>query len=147
MLLKEYLDKKKKEKIKQEKKRIIKKVAIGTFSGVAAGILGGILAAPKSGKETREDIKNKSIDVKNSTSAKVSEIKENIDTKTLDARQKIKGKAEEIKSKAQEAKIMVAEATEKFKNKKNKFSEEPVLENDKLAESSTDSPEEIVKED
>lgn len=35
-----------------------KKFAIGALIGVAAGFITGILTAPKSGKETREDIKN-----------------------------------------------------------------------------------------
>jgi gas vesicle protein len=34
-----------------------KKVLIGTAVGLAAGYVAGILTAPKSGKETREDIK------------------------------------------------------------------------------------------
>jgi gas vesicle protein len=35
-----------------------KKFAVGTMIAAAAGYLAGILTAPKSGKETREDIKN-----------------------------------------------------------------------------------------
>ncbi len=34
-----------------------KKIAIGTAIGLAAGYVTGILTAPKSGKETRQDIK------------------------------------------------------------------------------------------
>ncbi|MCA9337451.1 YtxH domain-containing protein [Candidatus Saccharibacteria bacterium] len=35
-----------------------KKLAIGALVGAAAGFVAGILTAPKSGKETRQDIKN-----------------------------------------------------------------------------------------
>jgi gas vesicle protein len=35
-----------------------KKLALGALVGVMAGFITGILTAPKSGKETREDIKN-----------------------------------------------------------------------------------------
>jgi gas vesicle protein len=37
-----------------------KKILVGTIIGVAAGYVAGLLTAPKSGKETREDIKNMS---------------------------------------------------------------------------------------
>lgn len=36
-----------------------KRLAVGTVVAAAAGYVAGILTAPKSGKETREDIKNK----------------------------------------------------------------------------------------
>ena len=38
--------------------KITKKVLIGTALGLAAGYVAGILTAPKSGKETRQDIKD-----------------------------------------------------------------------------------------
>jgi len=38
----------------------VKKFAIGTAVALAAGYVAGILTAPKSGKETRKDIKNNS---------------------------------------------------------------------------------------
>lgn len=41
------------------KKDTVKKFAIGTFFAAIAGYVAGILTAPKSGKETRQDIKNK----------------------------------------------------------------------------------------
>ena len=47
-------------KIKPEKIKKAKTAAAGVAAGVAAGAVGGILLAPKSGKETREDIKNAS---------------------------------------------------------------------------------------
>ncbi|HET7302020.1 MAG TPA: YtxH domain-containing protein [Candidatus Saccharimonadales bacterium] len=36
-----------------------KRIAMGTFIAAAAGYLAGILTAPKSGKETRQDLKDK----------------------------------------------------------------------------------------
>lgn len=44
---------------KQEKAGVAKKLAIGAAISAVLGYLAGILTAPKSGKETREDIKNK----------------------------------------------------------------------------------------
>ena len=43
----------------EKKSGIAGKVAIGTALAAAAGYVAGLLTAPKSGKETREDIKNK----------------------------------------------------------------------------------------
>lgn len=40
-------------------KSTTKKIAVGALVAGAAGYLAGILTAPKSGKETRKDIKNK----------------------------------------------------------------------------------------
>lgn len=40
------------------------KFALGALIGVAAGFVAGILTAPKSGKETRQDIKQKVTDTK-----------------------------------------------------------------------------------
>ena len=39
----------------------VKKFAIGTVIAAAAGYVAGLLTAPKSGKETREDIKNTAV--------------------------------------------------------------------------------------
>jgi gas vesicle protein len=40
------------------------KLAIGAIIGAAAGIVAGVLTAPKSGKETRDDIKRKASEAK-----------------------------------------------------------------------------------
>jgi len=40
----------------------VKKVALGAAISAAVGYLAGILTAPKSGKETRQDIKNKAME-------------------------------------------------------------------------------------
>jgi gas vesicle protein len=41
-----------------------KKIAVGALIAGAAGYVAGILTAPKSGKETRQDIKDKAVEVK-----------------------------------------------------------------------------------
>jgi len=40
------------------------KIAIGAIIGAAAGIIAGMLTAPKSGKETRADLKDKANELK-----------------------------------------------------------------------------------
>ena len=46
----------KKNKKKSTKKQAAKNVAIGAGIGTAVGVAAGVLLAPKSGKETRDDI-------------------------------------------------------------------------------------------
>ena len=41
--------------------KLLKKLAVGVGLAAVAGYLAGILTAPKSGKETREDIKNAAV--------------------------------------------------------------------------------------
>jgi gas vesicle protein len=41
-----------------------KKLAVGAIIGAAVGVVAGILTAPKSGKETRDDLKTKAKAVK-----------------------------------------------------------------------------------
>lgn len=47
---------------KSSKGDVVKKVAIGAAISAAVGYVAGILTAPKSGKETRADIKNKAVE-------------------------------------------------------------------------------------
>lgn len=41
-----------------------RRFGLGIIIGAIAGVVAGLLTAPKSGKETRDDIKNKAMDVK-----------------------------------------------------------------------------------
>lgn len=43
-------------------KQVVKKIAIGAAISAAVGYVAGILTAPKSGKETRKDIKDKAVE-------------------------------------------------------------------------------------
>jgi gas vesicle protein len=52
------------------------KVALGAIIGAAAGVIAGILTAPKSGKETRADIKQKAAELKDKASARADEAKD-----------------------------------------------------------------------
>lgn len=55
-----------------------KKLAIGAAIGVAAGFITGILTAPKSGKETRQDIKNTANNVKREAEKKLKDLQAEI---------------------------------------------------------------------
>lgn len=51
------------------------KFALGALIGAVAGVVAGILTAPKSGKETRADIKAKANEIKHEAGKKAEEVK------------------------------------------------------------------------
>ncbi len=59
MILKDLLDSVSKEKRKKERVKTVQNWAVGMGAAAAVGVATGILFAPKSGKETREDLKKK----------------------------------------------------------------------------------------
>jgi gas vesicle protein len=61
MILRDVLDLVNKEKRKKERVKAVQKFALGMGVVAAVGVATGILLAPKSGKETREDLKNKAV--------------------------------------------------------------------------------------
>jgi uncharacterized phage protein (TIGR02220 family) len=84
MILTKWYEKRKKEKQRKLKIETAKKILIGTAAGSVSGLLGGILFSPKSGKETREDIANSSKEITNNIKEKTIELKETIDNKVSD---------------------------------------------------------------
>jgi gas vesicle protein len=58
MILRDLLELINKEKRRKEKVKAARKFAIGMGVVAAVGVASGIVFAPKSGKETREDLKN-----------------------------------------------------------------------------------------
>ena len=71
------IEKKKREQKKKENLKKAKMAGI-TVLGASAGALAGILLAPKSGKETRNDISTKGAEIKNNIVTKSTDMKENI---------------------------------------------------------------------
>jgi gas vesicle protein len=63
MILRDLLDMVSKEKRKKERVKAAQKFAVGMGVVAAVGVATGILFAPKSGKETREDLKKKSLNI------------------------------------------------------------------------------------
>ena len=61
MILRDLLDLVSKEKRKRERVKAAQKFAVGMGVIAAVGVVSGILFAPKSGKETREDMKKKAV--------------------------------------------------------------------------------------
>ena len=82
------------------------KFAIGALIGVAAGFVAGILTAPKSGKETRDELKTKATQKKEEVVAKGKEVR----SKAGDVAEDVVSNAEKAAGKAADA---VVSATEK----------------------------------
>ena len=123
MSLLQKIEEKRKKKLRAERN---KKAAIATV-GVLAGTVAGILVAPKSGKETIQDVKDKSNQLTDKISDNVQETK----GKVQDSREKIKEYLENRK------KNKVKEDIEE--NISNECNDEPeVSEVNNLEESATE---------
>ena len=76
-----------------------KKFGFGLILGTLAGLVAGLLTAPKSGKETRDDIKRKATDMKNQAMGHVEDVKD----KAMDVADDARSRAEELKTRAEQA--------------------------------------------
>lgn len=86
-------------------KDVGKKVAMGAVIAGLAGYVAGILTAPKSGKETRQDIKNSANKAKTEAEKKLKGLLSELNEKLTDAKKagnKLTGKAKEEYEKALE---------------------------------------------
>jgi gas vesicle protein len=52
------------------------KFIFGAIIGAVAGVIAGVLTAPKSGKETRADLRQKAVDIKQNVSDKTEDVLE-----------------------------------------------------------------------
>ncbi len=114
-----------------------KKFALGTLFAAAAGYIAGILTAPKSGKETREDIKETAIKGKAEAEKQLKKLHTELNTvigKAKDEASSIKGKAREeldaaisksfaVKEKAREVLSSVHEGSADDKDLKKAIAE------------------------
>lgn len=100
-----------------------KKFGLGILIGAIAGVVTGILAAPKSGKETREDIKKKAHEVKGSAERKLKDahkelgkISDDVKAKGKDLQGKAKDEVDELGKKVDELKDRVKSAITSIKS-------------------------------
>lgn len=80
-----------------------KRFAIGTVIAAAAGYVAGILTAPKSGKETRQDIKDTAVRTYSAAEKRLKALHTELSTLLDEAREKameLKGRAKEDLEKA-----------------------------------------------
>lgn len=100
-----------------------KKFGLGILIGAAAGVVTGLLTAPKSGKETREDIKNKAGDLKGSAERKLKDahkelgkLSDEVKAKGKGLQGKAKEEIDELSAKADELKERVKRAITSIKS-------------------------------
>lgn len=74
-------------------------VAVGATFGAVVGFVTGVLVAPKSGKETRQDIKNVAVSAKDKTVEVASDAAE----KGKEIAQDMVEKADELKARTEQA--------------------------------------------
>lgn len=94
-------------------KKNTKRIAVGTVVAAAAGYVAGILTAPKSGKETRKDIKDTT--VKGITIAE-KELKQ-LHTELNDLLRKTKDQTDKLSGRAKEEFDSAVEASKQAKEK------------------------------
>lgn len=89
------------------------KFLAGAVVGAVAGVVAGLLTAPKSGKETRADLKEKAEELKAQTSKKAGQVKKQADVVAKD----VMGTVSDYKHRAERA-VNSATAELKDGNKK-----------------------------
>lgn len=75
------------------------RLAVGVVVGAVAGVIAGLLTAPKSGKETRADLKKKADELKQQAVNRTDEVKEYAREKSADLRDK----ADDLKERGERA--------------------------------------------
>lgn len=65
--------------------------ALGAIIGAVAGVVAGVLTAPKSGKETRADLKNKANELKDEAVDKADQVKAKADKTLKDTQSAVDG--------------------------------------------------------
>lgn len=83
-------------KKKKQKAKAVKTAALTAAIGVTAGAAAGVLLAPKSGKETREDIVNKSVEAKDKLVEKTRATKATISAKVSKGKKDVSDAKEKI---------------------------------------------------
>ncbi len=98
------------------------KFAAGTIFGAIVGLAAGILTAPKSGKETRADLKMKAEDMKNKATDVIEDVKDTATKKAEDIKNKATDVVEDVKDNAldfkERAERAATGAKEGFNSKK-----------------------------
>jgi len=127
MIIKELVDMVGKDRKKKERVRNTKKLAAGIGIAAAAGVAAGILLAPQSGKETRDDIKNKAEDIADST-------KETVHKKVETVKKSASHVAQEISDVIKDAHVKKDAVKKDVKKKVEKIHDAVVADIDKTSE-------------
>ncbi|HBG7058269.1 TPA: YtxH domain-containing protein [Clostridioides difficile] len=116
MNLSKKIEDKRKAKQRAEKVKKAKIATAGVVLGAVTGAVSGVLLAPKSGKETREDIKDAS-----------QQIAEKINMKTVDVKSKVSEKLEDKKGNFIESKKKIKKYIDNKKSVENSSEEDKII--------------------
>jgi gas vesicle protein len=103
------IEKKKKEQKRKENIKVAKIASLTAVTGAALGSIVSLLFAPKSGKETRSDIVEKTNEAKDKISEKGTEIKETLNCKLTEGKKDIKNAKAKISDYLANKKLQGAE--------------------------------------
>lgn len=142
-MLREIYEARRRRKIREE---VGKVVISGTFAAVI-GAAAGILLAPKSGKETREDIIAGSKEVAMKAKASAQDFADELYLKGLEAKHTAKRTVEKLSAKTEEivdgTKQKSQEISEKVKNKAEEVAEEVEEKSEDIIDEAEDLVEEV----
>lgn len=96
MSLRDVLHEARRERERRSRNDAVKKIAVGTIIGSVIGVASGLLFAPKSGKETREEIADFARDTTDEVKLRAEEAYDTLREKEARLRDDIKGKYEEF---------------------------------------------------
>lgn len=116
MSLSKKIEDKRKAKQRAEKIKQAKVATAGVVLGAVTGAVSGVLLAPKSGKETREDIKDAS-----------QQIVEKINMKTVDVKDKMSNKLEDRRGNFMESKKKIRKYIDTKKNIEHSNEEDKII--------------------
>jgi len=106
---------------KKEKNNMAKgKLALGALIGAVAGFVSGVLLAPKSGKETRDEITKDALKVKATAEKDVAEAAKKVKAEATKLKAEATKTADEVYGKA---KVVAKDVTTKAKEIKGHFEE------------------------
>ncbi len=94
MSIMELIESGKKARRQKERKQFLQNVALGAAVGVTVGAVAGVLLAPKSGKETREDVVKAVKELPDKAKEGIETVKEKIE----EVKKNVSEKAEEVKN-------------------------------------------------
>jgi gas vesicle protein len=90
-----------------------RKIALGALVAGAAGYVAGILTAPKSGKETRQDIADKAAELKEESIAQLQDLRDELDSLLDEAKSKTVALSAKAREEFNEAVVIAKDAKNK----------------------------------
>lgn len=123
MMIKDLIESAGKEKRKQERVKVIRKVVVGMSVVAVAGVATGILLAPKSGKETREDLKIKAVKTIQNIKSTVREKAEAVKDSVTHAEQEIGNVIKDVHEKTEVVKKDIKDGSHEIKQDIHKAAE------------------------